>query len=64
MKTPHVHDFGSLKIEDIVADNPNYSIAERGTWSFLTRYCSCGSSKAIEMIRRQKAIDRLEQLIN
>ena len=59
----HTHSFDSIKLVKVKADNPRYSIAKNGTWSFVTRYCSCGEEKAIDLFPRQHAEAYIEGLL-
>lgn len=59
----HICSFDSVKLVKVIADNPRYSVADKGAWSLLTRYCSCGAERAFDLMRREDAEERLEQLI-
>ena len=59
----HEHSFDSIKLVRIEADNPRYSIAKNGAWSFIVRYCSCGAESAIDYLHREDAEERLELIL-
>ena len=63
MKSPHQHDFNSVKIVKVIADNSNYRIDKNGTWSLLVYCCYCGAEKAFDMLQREAAEERLEAIL-
>lgn len=59
----HEHSFDSIKLKDVIADNPKYSIGRSGAWSLLVRYCECGKEVAFDYKKRKEAKEYLELLI-
>lgn len=61
-KTSHVHKFNEIKEVKLVADNKRYSIEKHGAWSIVIRLCECGEERAIDMVPRKEAQQKLVQL--
>lgn len=59
----HEHSFDSVKIVKVEADNPRYSIAKSGTWSFIVRYCECGAESPIDYLPREAAEERIDLIM-
>lgn len=59
----HEHRFDYVKVVKIEADNPNYSIAKNGTWSFIVRYCECGTESVIDYLPREAAEERIDLIM-
>lgn len=62
MKEKHVHEYKTIRKLDVVANNPSYTIAERGTKAILIRECSCGDGVAFEYGDRETMAALINEL--
>lgn len=59
---PHIHQYAEIEMVNVIADNPNYSIGDNGSWAFLMRTCKCGNKQAFEYGQRKDTKQKLEEL--